>query len=77
MPEMSLQHTLGGGGNRLVYKAMFLTNTQQVSSVKVSWDNGCYDVSLLHMPKSLQVNAREVPQLWPHCFQILYNSSFK
>ena len=56
---------------------MFLTSTQQVSSVNVSWDNGCHDVSLLHLPKSLQVNAREVPQLRPHCFQILYNSSFK
>ena len=51
---------------------MFLTSTQQVSSVNVSWDNGCHDVSLLHLPKSIQVNAREVPQLYPHCFQILH-----
>lgn len=75
MPEMSLQHT--PKKNKLVNGAIFLTSTKQVSSVNVNWDNGCHDLSLLHLPNSLQVNDIVESQLCPNCFQILYNSSFK
>lgn len=53
---------------------MFLTGIQHMSSVNVSWDNGCHGLSLLHLPLSLQADAKVVCQLCPEWFQILHNS---